>query len=162
MLESNPILEAFGNAKTLRNENSSRFGKFILLQFGDDGVLCGAVIRTYLLEKVRLIKQSEGERSFHVFYQLVNGLPAEERAALGLTTVSDYQYLSRSGCFQRRDGDDGAMLADTRHAMKVTQLLCCALRHAALHWFCRQRRRRRRLQAIILSGRCLSLTSVRM
>merc|ERR1719420_932734 len=78
VLESNPLLEAFGNARTLRNENSSRFGKYIELQFGSDfkGApprLVGARIRTYLLEKVRVTDQQEGERAFHIFYQALAG-----------------------------------------------------------------------------------------
>jgi len=72
VLESNPLLEAFGNAKTLRNDNSSRFGKFIELQFASMNRhyrLCGARIHTYLLEKIRVTDQQEGERNFHLFYQ---------------------------------------------------------------------------------------------
>ena len=67
VIQSNPILEAFGNAKTLRNDNSSRFGKFIKLQFNDNYKLIGAKIETYLLEKIRLINQSDGEREFSYF-----------------------------------------------------------------------------------------------
>ncbi len=91
----------------------------------------------YLLEKVRLIKQSEGERNFHVFYQLINGLGPEDKAELGLGSVTDYHYLNHSGCFARKDGDDGVMFAETQHAMRVigmwprcrlvrwVSLLCC-------------------------------------
>lgn len=70
VLQSNPILEAFGNARTIRNDNSSRFGKFIELLFDKQGRLLGAAIETYLLEKVRIPTQSENERNFHLFYQV--------------------------------------------------------------------------------------------
>ncbi|RHZ41898.1 hypothetical protein DYB31_004952, partial [Aphanomyces astaci] len=75
LIEQNPILEAFGNAKTLRNHNSSRFGKFMKLQFTSDGTfkLAGAFVETYLLEKSRLVYQVDGERNFHIFYQLLQG-----------------------------------------------------------------------------------------
>ena len=80
VLQTNPLLESFGNAKTLRNDNSSRFGKFIELQFRENGGrLCGARILTYLLEKVRVTKQMEGERTFHIFYQALRA--AEEAVA---------------------------------------------------------------------------------
>merc|ERR1712023_296223 len=73
VLQCNPLLESFGNARTVRNDNSSRFGKFIKMQFDSKGKLVGASISTYLLEKVRLIHQSSSERNFHVFYQMCKG-----------------------------------------------------------------------------------------
>lgn len=73
VLQSNPILEAFGNARTLRNDNSSRFGKFIELGFSRSGSLLGAKVQTYLLEKVRLGFHASGERNYHIFYQLLRG-----------------------------------------------------------------------------------------
>jgi myosin protein heavy chain len=71
ILQANPILEAFGNAQTQRNNNSSRFGKFIRISFSPDGSIAGANIDWYLLEKSRVVVRSEAERSFHVFYQLM-------------------------------------------------------------------------------------------
>jgi myosin heavy subunit len=82
VLQSNPILEAFGNAKTSRNDNSSRFGKYIELGFDASGTLKGAHIRTYLLEKVRTGCHSAGERNYHVFYQALRGMPPEERVTI--------------------------------------------------------------------------------
>lgn len=73
ILQANPILEAFGNAQTQRNNNSSRFGKFVRIMFAPDGSIAGANIDWYLLEKSRVVVRSEAERSFHVFYQLIAG-----------------------------------------------------------------------------------------
>ena len=87
ILQANPILEAFGNARTLRNDNSSRFGKFTKMLFGADGAIDGATISTYLLEKSRLIHHAPGERGYHAFYQLLAGAPKEKRKTLWLGEV---------------------------------------------------------------------------
>lgn len=70
MLESNPLLEAFGNAKTVRNDNSSRFGKYVEINFSKEGIISGASIRTYLLERSRVVAVNNPERNYHIFYQV--------------------------------------------------------------------------------------------
>lgn len=106
VLQSNPILEAFGNARTIRNDNSSRFGKYIDISFTKSGKLSGASIETYLLEKVRLIHPSPGERNYHVFYQFLKAATARERQDffIGNKTCRDFRLLSDSGTYDRRDG----------------------------------------------------------
>jgi myosin heavy subunit len=110
VLSSNPLLEAFGNAKTLRNENSSRFGKFIEIQFDVEGKIVGAQITNYLLEKIRLVGQREGERNYHVFYQVVSGCedPAVKETMLRGEGVKNFNYLSQSGCYKANGVDDTA------------------------------------------------------
>jgi myosin V len=108
VLQSNPILESFGNARTIRNDNSSRFGKYIDISFTRNGKLSGASIETYLLEKVRLIHPSMGERNYHVFYQFLKSASAKERQDfhIGSKSFQDFRLLSESGTFTRRDGVD--------------------------------------------------------
>ena len=110
VLQSNPILEAFGNARTLRNDNSSRFGKYIDIRFTRNGKLSGAQIETYLLEKVRLIHIGVGERNYHVFYQFLAGSSDQERrnCLVQGKRVQDFKLLNQSGTYNRRDGVDDA------------------------------------------------------
>ncbi|KAJ6486678.1 P-loop containing nucleoside triphosphate hydrolase protein [Mycena sanguinolenta] len=96
ILQANPILEAFGNAQTQRNNNSSRFGKFVRITFAPDGSIAGANIDWYLLEKSRVVFRSEAERSFHVFYQLMAGGGALKENLLLGGEVEDYEYLNKS------------------------------------------------------------------
>ncbi|EPQ58498.1 hypothetical protein GLOTRDRAFT_72957 [Gloeophyllum trabeum ATCC 11539] len=98
ILATNPILEAFGNAKTTRNDNSSRFGKYIQILFDGQQQIVGARIRTYLLERSRLVYQPLTERNYHIFYQLCAGVPVKERKDMGLDTdVSKFFYMKQGG-----------------------------------------------------------------
>ncbi|XP_075025845.1 myosin-1B [Calonectris borealis] len=96
IISANPLLEAFGNAKTVRNDNSSRFGKFIRIHFGATGKLASADIETYLLEKSRVTFQLKAERSYHIFYQIMSNKKPELIEMLLITTNPyDYQYVSQ-------------------------------------------------------------------
>ncbi|ETN74934.1 hypothetical protein NECAME_12604 [Necator americanus] len=119
VLEANPILEAFGNAKTVRNDNSSRFGKYIDVHFNTVGSIEGARIEKYLLEKSRIVSQSQGERNYHIFYCLLAGLSAEEKKHLELTRASDFFYLTQGKSLEADGRDDAADLAEIRSAMRV-------------------------------------------
>lgn len=94
LLQANPILEAFGNAKTVKNDNSSRFGKFIRINFDNSGYIAGANIETYLLEKSRSIRQNSDERAFHIFYQLLAGASQQLRKDIILEDAKHYTYLT--------------------------------------------------------------------
>uniref|UniRef100_A0A6U6W534 Myosin motor domain-containing protein n=1 Tax=Zooxanthella nutricula TaxID=1333877 RepID=A0A6U6W534_9DINO len=150
VLESNPLLEAFGNARTLRNDNSSRFGKFIELQFrtdekqvlpvGSPSRLCGARIRTYLLEKVRVCDQQEGERNYHIFYeacaaamtlsgtsvynfpQVLDKDQVKDARTIdleGFQDVGSFAFLTRSSCRTLKDVDDVKMFEFRINAMQT-------------------------------------------
>lgn len=128
VLQSNPILEAFGNARTIRNDNSSRFGKYININFSQTGRLTGASIDTYLLEKVRLIHQNEGERNFHVFYQFLESASEKERDEfyLGDMAVEDFALVNQSGTYDRRDMvSDSDMHQEMIEAMVSVMYVIC-------------------------------------
>ncbi|XP_053958279.1 myosin heavy chain, muscle isoform X16 [Anastrepha ludens] len=96
VVQTNPVLEAFGNAKTVRNDNSSRFGKFIRIHFGPSGKLAGADIETYLLEKARVISQQSLERSYHIFYQIMSGsVPGVKDVCFLTDNIYDYYNVSQ-------------------------------------------------------------------
>lgn len=97
LLSAGPVMEAFGNAKTQHNNNSSRFGKFIQVIYRENGMVDGAIVQKYLLEKSRIVSQSENERNYHAFYYLIAGASQKEREDLRLTKVCDYYYLNQSG-----------------------------------------------------------------
>merc|ERR1719400_2853370 len=97
LLKANPILEAFGNAKTVKNDNSSRFGKFIRINFDASGYIAGANIETYLLEKARIIRQAPDERTFHIFYQLLTGASQEFKSQMLLDDAKNYTFMTAGG-----------------------------------------------------------------
>lgn len=120
VLESTPLLEAFGNARTQRNDNSSRFGKFIDIRFHSQfGIITGALIHTYLLEKSRVVSQIQKERGYHIFYQMLEGLSPEEREKLELLAPRDYEFLKKSGCFTLKEVSDSEQFQKTKTALEV-------------------------------------------
>ncbi|CAN6803988.1 unnamed protein product [Brassica oleracea] len=118
VLESNPVLEAFGNAKTVRNNNSSRFGKFVEIQFDQRGRISGAAIKTYLLERSRVCQVSDSERNYHCFYMLC-AAPSEDIKKLKLEDPTTYRYLNQSHCIKLEGMDDSKEYAKTREAMGI-------------------------------------------
>lgn len=119
VLATNPLLESFGNAKTLRNNNSSRFGKYLQISFNSTGEPVGADITNYLLEKSRVVGQITNERNFHIFYQFTKGAPSQYREQFGIQKPETYVYTSRSKCLDVDGIDDLAEFEDTLNAMKV-------------------------------------------
>ncbi|XP_061431484.1 LOW QUALITY PROTEIN: unconventional myosin-VIIa-like [Lethenteron reissneri] len=119
ILEANPILEAFGNAKTIRNDNSSRFGKYVEIHFNEKSVIEGARIEQYLLEKTRVCGQAEQERNYHIFYCLLLGSSDEQKKRLGLGKPADYAFLTTGNCTRCDGRDDLKDFASIRSAMKV-------------------------------------------
>ncbi|XP_040983819.1 unconventional myosin-IXb isoform X8 [Aquila chrysaetos chrysaetos] len=105
ILGAGPVLEAFGNAKTAHNNNSSRFGKFIQVNYLENGIVRGAVVEKYLLEKSRLVSQEKDERNYHVFYYLLLGVNEEERKEFHLKQPEDYFYLNQHN-LKIEDGED--------------------------------------------------------
>uniref|UniRef100_A0A673JXH6 Osteoclast-stimulating factor 1 n=1 Tax=Sinocyclocheilus rhinocerous TaxID=307959 RepID=A0A673JXH6_9TELE len=119
ILQSNPLLEAFGNAKTVRNNNSSRFGKYVEIQFSSGGEPDGGKISNFLLEKSRVVMRNPGERSFHIFYQLIEGANGDQKSSLGITKLDYYSYLNQSGSYKVDDINDKHDFQETLHAMDV-------------------------------------------
>ncbi|XP_023205287.1 myosin-10 isoform X1 [Xiphophorus maculatus] len=118
LLQANPILESFGNAKTVKNDNSSRFGKFIRINFDVTGYIVGANIETYLLEKSRAIRQAKEERTFHIFYRLLAGAGEHLRTDLLLEGFNSYRFLS-NGNIPIPGQQDKENFQETMEAMHI-------------------------------------------
>ena len=119
LIHSNPLLEAYGNAKTSRNNNSSRFGKLVTVHFDRSGKIVGSNTRNYLLEKTRVTSPSSGERNYHIFYQLLSGLPAPLKTKHKLGQLAEYSLLNQSESAKQVDGlDDAAEWRLTHDAMR--------------------------------------------
>ncbi|KAG8375766.1 hypothetical protein BUALT_Bualt10G0134400 [Buddleja alternifolia] len=117
VLESNPLLEAFGNARTVRNDNSSRFGKFVEIQFDSNGRISGAAIRTYLLERSRVVQITDPERNYHCFYQLCASGKDAETYKLG--HPSNFHYLNQSKTYELDGMSNAEEYVKTRRAMDI-------------------------------------------
>ncbi|CAM9653889.1 unnamed protein product, partial [Chrysoparadoxa australica] len=123
IIESSPILESFGNAKTLRNPNSSRFGKYLKLQFTDEDFdLGGGFIETYLLEKSRVLTCAEGERNFHIFYEMIAGADRDLKDQLGLSGAHDHRILTQSSVMKLEGVDDAQSFAYVMNAFDTIGL----------------------------------------
>ncbi|XP_077473442.1 unconventional myosin-X isoform X1 [Stigmatopora argus] len=122
LIQSSPIMEAFGNAKTVYNNNSSRFGKFIQLHFSQNGNIQGGCIIDYLLEKNRVVRQNPGERNYHIFYALLAGADKDHRDMYLLSEGPEsYHYLSQSGCTHDRSLDDKQLFDSVMAALQVME-----------------------------------------
>jgi myosin-1 len=117
ILESNPLLEAFGNAKTVRNDNSSRFGKFFEIYFDRVGGPVGGHMSNFLLEKSRVVKQQRGERNFHIFYQICAGADPALKQKLRLKPAGEFFFLNQGSTLERAGVDDAVEWKETLHAM---------------------------------------------
>ncbi|XP_078510791.1 myosin-10 isoform X4 [Lissotriton helveticus] len=122
LLQANPILESFGNAKTVKNDNSSRFGKFIRINFDVTGYIVGANIETYLLEKSRAIRQAKDERTFHIFYQLLCGSGEHLKSDLLLEGFNNYKFVSNGNLPipGQQDKDNFQETMEAMHIMGFT------------------------------------------
>ncbi|KAL6642959.1 hypothetical protein ACP70R_021140 [Stipagrostis hirtigluma subsp. patula] len=117
VLESNPLLEAFGNARTVRNDNSSRFGKFVEIQFDKSGRISGAAVRTYLLERSRVVQISESERNYHCYYQLCAS--GQDAVKYKLAHPKNFNYLNQSHTYELEGVSDAEEYLKTRRAMDI-------------------------------------------
>ncbi|KQK15762.1 myosin-3 isoform X2 [Brachypodium distachyon] len=122
VLQTNVILEALGNAKTSRNDNSSRFGKLTEMHFSETGKICGAKIQTFLLEKSRVVRRASGERSYHIFYQLCSGASPLHRKKLFLRDADYYNYLKQSACLRIDGVDDAKKFSSLLDALDIIHI----------------------------------------
>jgi myosin-1 len=119
ILGSNPLLESFGNAKTLRNNNSSRFGKYFEIRFLRGGQPVGGNISNFLLEKSRVVSPGKGERNFHIFYQLTKNATEKDKTELGLSAPNNFNYLNCSGTYDADGIDDTKDFQDMKKSLDV-------------------------------------------
>ncbi|XP_013418061.1 LOW QUALITY PROTEIN: unconventional myosin-IXa-like [Lingula anatina] len=119
ILGAGPVLEAFGNAKTVHNNNSSRFGKFIEVNYKENGMVHGAVVEQYLLEKSRIVSQAHNERNYHVFYYLLAGATEHEKESLCLSDPDDFHYLRQSQCHTLEGVDEAHEFARLKQSMEI-------------------------------------------
>ncbi|XP_011262122.1 unconventional myosin-IXb isoform X4 [Camponotus floridanus] len=119
ILSAGPVLEAFGNAKTAHNNNSSRFGKFIQVNYKENGMVHGAVVQKYLLEKSRIVSQGRNERNYHVFYYLLAGASDQEKQLLHLESCDRYNYLNKSGCYGLENIDERHEFSRLKQSMEM-------------------------------------------
>ncbi|KAI8914411.1 P-loop containing nucleoside triphosphate hydrolase protein [Gorgonomyces haynaldii] len=122
ILESNPLLESFGNAKTLRNNNSSRFGKYFEINFSKSGAPMGGKISNFLLEKSRVVGPGKGERNYHIFYQLTKATTGQLKEQLGMTDPNYFSYLSCSGEYNADGINDVSEFQEMCNAMEICQI----------------------------------------
>ncbi|KAJ8363986.1 hypothetical protein SKAU_G00128170 [Synaphobranchus kaupii] len=118
ILEATPLLESFGNAKTVRNYNSSRFGKYVEI-FLEEGVISGAITSQYLLEKSRIVFQAKHERNYHIFYEMLAGLPSPQRQSFYLQEAETYYYLNQGGDCEIPGKSDGEDFHRLLNAMEI-------------------------------------------
>ena len=119
LLSSNPIIEAFGNAKTVRNNNSSRFGKLVEIKFNDRFHIVGANIKNYLLEKSRIVVPGAGERNYHLFYQICAGATGADRDRWALDHAAKFRILAIGGCLEVEGVDDVDEYKALRNALDI-------------------------------------------
>ncbi|XP_051988166.1 unconventional myosin-XV-like [Xyrauchen texanus] len=118
ILEAAPLLESFGNAKTVRNDNSSRFGKYMEI-FMEEGVISGAITSQYLLEKSRIVFQAKDERNYHIFYEMLAGLPSQQKQSFYLQEAETYYYLNQGGDCEITGKSDGEDFRRLLSAMEI-------------------------------------------
>ncbi|XP_016380628.1 unconventional myosin-VIIa-like [Sinocyclocheilus rhinocerous] len=119
IIQANPVLEAFGNAKTIRNDNSSRFGKYVEVYFNKEGVIEGAHMEQYLLEKSRVCHQAPQERNYHIFYCMLSGMQSDHKKTLSLGDASQFKYLTEGNCLTCDGRDDADEFGRIRAALKI-------------------------------------------
>ncbi|XP_016105358.1 unconventional myosin-VIIa-like [Sinocyclocheilus grahami] len=119
IIQANPVLEAFGNAKTIRNDNSSRFGKYVEVFFNKEGDIEGAHMEQYLLEKSRVCHQAPQERNYHIFYCMLSGMQSDHRKTLSLGDASQFKYLTEGDCLTCDGRDDTDEFGRIHSALKI-------------------------------------------